>query len=245
MSLVKSICRASRTGYTGSMQKVAFFDIDGTVFRSSLFIALIEECIIKGILPVQTRDHYEQKFVLWQNREGTYEQYINAVVEAFMENIRGVHYGDFADVGKIVVAKQGKQTYRYTRDLIQDLRSKDYYIVAISQSPKTILDEFCASYGFDKVYGRIYEIGPQDRFTGVVIDEEFIMDKAKVIERVVEKEGLTLEDSIGVGDTEGDIPLLESVETPICFNPNMSLYTYAQSKKWPVIIERKDVVYTI
>ncbi len=227
------------------MQKVAFFDIDGTVFRSSLFIELVEECIKAGVFPKDTQKAYTCEYNAWLNREGSYEAYINAVVAAFMEHIRGVYYGDFADVGRAVVAKQGKQTYRYTRDLIQTLRAQGYFVVAISQSPKTILDEFCAAYGFDKVYGRLYELGPRDLFTGVVSDVDFIADKAKVIDRVLEKEGLTLEDSIGVGDTEGDIPLLESVAKPICFNPNQTLYRHAQKKGWQVIVERKDVIYTL
>ncbi len=227
------------------MQKVAFFDIDGTVFRSSLFLELVEGCITEGIFPATIRTHYQSEYVAWQNREGTYEDYIRAVLRGFYTEIQGVHYGDFADVGRLVVAKQGKQTYRYTRDLIQDLRSKDYYIVAISQSPKSILDEFCASYGFDKVYGRIYEIGPRDLFTGAVVEEGFIGNKAQVVSRVFEKENLTKGGSIGVGDTEGDIALLESVEMPICFNPNMKLYMHAKEKGWPIIVERKDVVYTI
>jgi HAD superfamily hydrolase (TIGR01490 family) len=227
------------------MKKVAFFDIDGTVFRSSLLIELVEQFVEKGIFPNAVSKCYEGEHRAWLNREGTYEAYIDAVIRAFVEHIRGVYYGDFADIGKEVVKKRGKQTYRYTRDLIQDLRSKDYYIVAISQSPKTILDEFCASYGFDKVYGRVYEIGPRDLFTGNVVESDFISDKSKVVERVIEKENLSRENSIGVGDTEGDIPLLESVEMPICFNPNMKLYQYAQAKQWPVIVERKDVVYTI
>ncbi len=227
------------------MQKVAFFDIDGTVFRSSLFIEVVEACISAQIFPEEARQVYAEKFTAWQNRDGSYEAYITAMIEVFMTHIRGVHYGTFADIGRMVVAKQGRRTYRYTRDLIKDLRGKGYLIVAVSQSPKTILDEFCGTYGFDKVYGRVYEIGPQDRFTGIVVDEDFIQDKSKIVERVLAKEGLSREGSIGVGDTEGDIPLLESVEMPICFNPNRSLYTYAQAKKWPIIVERKDVVYTI
>ncbi|QQR64468.1 HAD family phosphatase [Candidatus Kaiserbacteria bacterium] len=227
------------------MQKVAFFDIDGTVFRSSLFIEVVEGCIKAGVFPKDTQKAYAREYHAWQNREGSYEAYVTAVVEAFMEHIRGVYYGDFADVGRSVVTTQGKQTYRYTRDLIQTLRAQGYFVVAISQSPKTILDEFCAAYGFDKVYGRIYELGPRDLFTGVVNDVDFIANKAKVIERVLEKEGLTLEDSIGVGDTESDIPLLESVAKPICFNPNQTLYRHAQKKGWQVIVERKDVIYTL
>ena len=86
---------------------------------------------------------------------------------------------------------------------------------------------------------------PQDRFTGVVSDVEVIQDKSNIVRRVLEKEGFSGEGSIGVGDTEGDIPLLESVEMPICFNPNRALYEYAQEKQWPVVVERKDVVYTL
>ncbi len=227
------------------MQKVAFFDIDGTVFRSSLLIELVEALIEKEVFPASVRAQYAKSHISWAHREGAYETYINDVVRAFMENIKGVYYGDFADVGRSVVEAQSKRVYRYTRDLIQDLKGKGYYIVAISQSPKTILDGFCAAYGFDKVYGRFYELGPLDSFTGKIIDEHLIQNKALIVDRLLSHGGFTLEDSIGVGDTDSDIPLLEKVETPICFNPNRKLYEIARTKKWPVIVERKDVVYTI
>lgn len=227
------------------MKKAAFFDIDGTVFRSSLLVELVEAGIKEGIFSPTIKDMYRDAEIAWKDRRGSYEAYINKLIEAFVAHIKGVHYGVFADLGKKVVSEQGSHVYRYTRDLIQDLRAKDYIIVAVSQSPKTILDEFCASFGFHKVYGRIYELGPQDMFTGVTTDVELIQDKSRIVERVLEREGLSREGSIGVGDTEGDIPLLASVEMPICFNPNRALYEYAQSKKWPVVVERKDVVYTL
>lgn len=227
------------------MKKVAFFDIDGTVFRSSLLVELVEAGIIEGMFPPSIKDGYYAAEVAWRKREGTYEAYIGKVIEAFVAHLKGVHYGAFADLGRSVVAKQGNYVYRYTRDLIHDLRAKDYFLVAVSQSPKTILDEFCLALGFDKVYGRIYELGPQDCFTGVVTDVELIQDKSRIVERVLEREGLSREGSIGVGDTDGDIPLLESVEMPICFNPNRILYEHARAKQWPIVVERKDVVYTI
>ncbi|MDQ5951010.1 MAG: hypothetical protein QG639_287, partial [Patescibacteria group bacterium] len=54
---------------------------------------------------------------------------------------------------------------------------------------------------------------------------------------------LIKEDSIAVGDSDGDISLLESVANPICFNPNQSLYNHAKRMKWEVVVERKDVIY--
>ncbi len=225
---------------------VAFFDIDGTVFRSSLLIELVEALVRNSVFPPEVTRGYEREFAAWQNREGTYESYINAVIRTFLAHIKGVHYSDFADIGEQTVLEQSKRVYRYTRDLIADLKRKNYYIVAISQSPKTVLDVFCNEYGFDKVYGRMYEIGPQDCFTGMVTDVHLIENKANIVKRVFEQnDQLTPEESVAVGDTEGDISLLEMVEQPICFNPNQALYTHATLQGWKVVVERKDVIYTI
>lgn len=228
------------------MQSVAFFDVDGTIFRSSLLIELVEALIRDGVFPAEAKDTYREAYTAWRNREGSYDDYIGAVIETYLENIKGVHYGVFADIGKRVVAVHSKRVYRYTRDLIKELKAKGFYVVAISQSPKTVLDAFCKEYGFDKVYGRMYEIGPQDRFTGNVTDVHLIENKANIVNRVFEHNPeLTRLDSIAVGDTEGDIPLLGAVENAICFNPNEALYDYAKRMGWKVVVERKDVIYNI
>lgn len=227
------------------MKRVAFFDIDGTVFRSSLLIELVEKLIDEGVFPAEAREGYTEAYRLWRDREGTYGAYIQAVVQAYLHHIKGVHYGDLADIGRLVVSASSKHVYRYTRDLIVRLKKEGYFVVAISQSPKTILDEFCKAYGFDKVYGRIYEIGPQDRFTGEMTDVHLVENKANIVARVLQKEDVTIEGSVGVGDTEGDIPLLESVSLPICFNPNQALYAHAKRMGWKVVVERKDVIYEL
>lgn len=227
-------------------QPVAFFDIDGTLFRSSLLIELVEALIAEDIFPAEARDLYQKEYYNWLNRRASYEEYINAVITAFLKNIKGVHYGTFADVGRRVASVHQERVYRYTRDLLKELKREGYFLVAISQSPKTILDMFCGQYGFDKVYGRVYEIGPQDCFTGQVTDEHLIANKAPIVKRVFDNNpDLDKEMSLAVGDTEGDIPLLESVAEAICFNPNQALLNYAKKKGWQVVVERKDVIYKL
>jgi phosphoserine phosphatase len=98
--------------------------------------------------------------------------------------------------------------------------------------------------GFDKVYGRLLELDARARrFTGKGLFTELIFDKAKVLRRAAEKGGLTMRGSVGVGDTESDIPFLKLVDRPICFNPNKALYRAARRHGWPVVVERKDVIY--
>jgi len=224
---------------------VAVFDIDGTLFRSQLVTELLETMIAEGVVHSEAREHYRTQERHWRNRTHTFQEYIDGVVCAFMEHIKGVHYSEFDRAARIVGALHKHRVYRFTRDLIRDCKKEGYYILAISQSPKRVLDVFCSEYGFDKVYGRVYELGPSDRFTGVVIDEHLIANKSTILKRAAEREHLTLTGSIGVGDTGDDIAFLETVDTPICFNPNAELYRHAKINSWRVVVERKDVIYDI
>lgn len=226
-------------------RRVAVLDIDGTVFRSSLALELVERLIKKGVFPRETRAAYEEEYRRWVERRGAYEAYIEGVAHVLREQIKGVSYEDAANIAGEIIEEQRHHVYRYTRDLIKKLKGEGYYLLAISHSPKFIVDGFAYELGFDKSYGQFFASGPSEKFTGEVEDEELIMNKSATLLRAVRKEGLTLAGSIGVGDTESDIPMLEMVETPIAFNPNQALYTHAKRRGWKIVVERKDVIYEL
>lgn len=224
-------------------KKVAVFDIDGTIFRSSLLIELVEGLVQAGVFPDACRKTYSRAYKRWVERKDDYGQYISAVIAAFGEYIKGVPEEKFLPVVHTVSTFHHERVYRYTRDLVARLKKKGFYLLAISHSPKYIVEDFGKTLGFDKVYGTFMELDESSRFTGKVLFEDIIFDKAKILQRAVEKEGLTLKGSVGVGDTESDIPFLKLVENPVCFNPNSLLYKAAKRNGWKVVVERKDVVY--
>src|SRR5665213_665973 len=117
-------------------RKVAIFDVDGTIFRSSLLIQVVNALIASEAFPEETRETYEHEYAKWLDREGDYESYIDAVVKAFRAHLKGVHYSALVDAADKVVEEQWKRTYRYTRDLIKQLKEKDYFLLAVSHSPK-------------------------------------------------------------------------------------------------------------
>ena len=232
---------SDRTG----CERGACFEVDGTVFRSCLGIELVEALIAQGSFPESVRDTFRVREAEWRDRKGDYESYIEAVVRAFMEHLKGLPVAEFDRASSLVIDRNHDRVYRYTRDLVSELKRDGYFLLAISHSPKWLLDKFCKEYGFDKVYGKRYEIDAADRFTGAIVDDAVFENKAEVLRRAVAVEGLTLEGSVGVGDTEGDIPMLSLVARPICFNPNASLYAHAQQAGWGVVVERKDVIYRL
>jgi HAD superfamily hydrolase (TIGR01490 family) len=224
-------------------RRLAVFDIDGTIFRSSLVVELTEDLIRKRIFPAKSRKIYERFLIKWLDRGGSYEDYINSLVIAFGENVRSVSKREFLKVARDVVGRNENRVYRYTRDLVKKLKRRGYYLLAISGSPKMIVEIFAKKMGFNKVYGRMLEIDSRGRFTGGHMHIDLIADKARILMRAAEKEKLTLKGSFGVGDTESDIAFLKLVDHPIAFNPNMKLYRYAKRAKWKVVVERKDVIY--
>jgi HAD superfamily phosphoserine phosphatase-like hydrolase len=159
--------------------------------------------------------------------------------------MKGLPEKAFVDAAHIVVDRYRDRVYLYARELIAELKKKDYYLLAISNSPKGILDIFCDVLGFDKVYGRYYEVGQDKKYTGKIIDEHMIANKANLLKRAVKNNNLTLKGSVGVGDTESDISFLRLVEHPICFNPNANLFKHAKRRHWKVVVERKDVIYKL
>lgn len=226
-------------------RRVAFFDIDGTIFRSSLLIEITEELVHEGIFPQSVSQAYARAYKRWLDRKGPYEEYIGAVIRAYERAIRGVSHDRVATVARRVVAFRQNRVYRFTRDLVRDLRRRGYFLVAISKSPRETVSEFCTKLGFNKIYGMIYGIDAAGRFTGRKEFWDLISDKAKILRRAVERNDLTLRGSIGVGDTESDIRFLELVDRPICFNPNRRLYDCARRRGWEIAIERKDVIHHV
>src|SRR3989338_3955796 len=122
------------------MRKVAIFDIDGTIFRSSLLIQIVDRLIEERIFSKQKAQDFARQQQAWLDRKGGYEDYIQAVIKGFMQNIKGVRYADFSRIGEEVVAEQKDRVYRFTRDLIKGLKKKRYFLLAVSHSPKGILD---------------------------------------------------------------------------------------------------------
>ncbi len=228
-----------------STQKLAVFDIDGTIFRSSLLIELAEALIEARVFPRIARSYYMDSHEKWARREGGYEVYIMDVVKTYLKFIKGVKRSDIWNVADKVVKEQKKYTYRYTRDLVTQLKKKNFYLLAVSLSPYEIVTPFAKEFGFDKAYGHVYEVDEKVRYTGNMLYEDVMKNKDKVIQRTIEKEGLSLKGSIGVGDTESDINLLKIVDRAIAFNPSSELYKVAKRRKWEIVLERKDVIYRL
>jgi len=226
-----------------NQRKLAVFDVDGVIYKGSLGAELLHALTELGHIAPHVREGLEKEKAEWLVKKKDYDTYHQIFIRTFVKNAKGLHYGDFAEAARVLVEKQHKRVFRYSTELVHKLKSDGYFLLAISHSPKTIVDELCLRFDFDKTYGIVFELGPQDRFTGKILEEQYIMNKGAALRRAIEKQRLSLEGSIGIGDTEPDIPFLEMVEKPTAFNPNSKLHRHAKRLGWKIVVERKDVIY--
>lgn len=226
-------------------KKIAIFDIDGTIFRKNLAFELLNELSWLGVFPHSVRDQLVKHYSSWLEHKGTYEQYRLALVHLYEKYIKGCKKEDVERASKIVVSFHQDRTYKFTEDLIKKLRKENFHIIAISGSPIEIVKEYNNKHlHFEKVFGSVYDMDEKNVYTGKT-DYEPIKHKGDVLKQYVFENNLTLDGSVGVGDTESDASFLEVVDNPIAFNPNENLRKIATEKRWKIVVEKKDVIYNV
>lgn len=226
-----------------TQRPLAIFDIDGTVFRSSLILELCFALVDAGIFPKRVRREVKASQLAWFDRKAGYEDYIMAVVKTYRRTIPGKRQRDVRRVANQVVRKLKDRVYRYTRDLIRSLRGR-YHLLAISGSPQEIVDAFNRFWKFSAAFGALYEVDRYGIYTGRVL-RSLAEDKQPFLKAYLHENGFTLKGSVGVGDTEADASFLRFVDRPIAFNPNAQLLATARRRGWKVVVERKDAIYTV
>lgn len=225
-------------------KRLAIFDIDGTIFRKSLHFELLTELIYSGIFKITTKKEINQLYSNWINQRHTYEEHRDKMVELYNKNIIDCQKKDVDRIAQKIIDLNYQRVYIFTQNLIEKLKRQSYYLLVISGSPVEIVSKYAKSFGFDDFFGSIYEQDERGFYTG---REVFVpvFNKGKVVKDFAIEKDFSLEDSVGVGDTESDAKFLKLVSRPIAFNPNKGLKKIAESENWEIIVERKDVIYKI
>ena len=228
-----------------SMSKpFAVFDIDGTIIRWQLYHAIGDELARRGIIDADSFKAVRQARMNWKRRSGQeqFHEYEMELVRAFDQALPGLEVKVLKDVAATVFDEYKEQVYTYTRDLIRGLKAKDYLLFAVSGSPDVIVAMLAEYYGFDDYSATTYP-AEAGKFTGG--KDLAIGKKSELLQKLIDKHGAELKGSLAVGDSEGDIDILAMVEQPVAFNPSKQLFEHAKQQAWPIVIERKNVIYKL
>lgn len=226
------------------MRKFAAFDIDGTISRSSLFSQVVDELINTDKLPIAYRAKLDEKYDIYQKRsyKNAFKDYTQLSVDILINNLTKVSVDDYRAAVDRVVPKNAEYFYVYTKNLIISLKKQGYFLIALSGSEMYSVQKFTESFEFDLSIGEYYHEN-DGYFTGKI--DQVVHKKDIFLKKLIEEHDLTLKGSYAIGDSSGDIGMLEMVENPIAFNPEDTLFEKAKKEKWKIVVERKNVIYEL
>ena len=121
---------------------------------------------------------------------------------------------------------------------IKSLKKKGYRIILISASLREVIEPVAQSLGIHDFIATELAVADgkySGHIQGDCIDNHV---KAMKIKAFIKERGLSLVDSVGYGNSRGDIPMLETVSRSIVINPDKRLRRWANRKKcaiknWP------------
>lgn len=226
------------------MNKFAVFDIDGTLIRWQLYHVVVDKLAKVNFLGSESSNILKEARMKWKQRENhnSFRNYENILVQTYENALQSIPTKKFDKLVSEVISQYQSQTYVYTRNMIIELKKQEYKLFIISGSHKELVEQIGKIYGFDDWIGTTYErLG--NTFSGKVSKAAF--DKDKSLQKLIKRNKVKLDGSIGIGDTGSDIPMLKMVEKPIAFNPDVTLYQEAKKFGWNIVIERKNVIYEL
>lgn len=232
------------------MQKAAFFDIDGTLFRNSL---LIEHFLLLTADGVIDEDIWKNEigplYSKYQNRLGAYEDYLDKASLVYQQKLAGIDKATVDKYSDIVIKENKNKVYRITKRAVKFHKKNGYKIFFISGSPMFLVEHFGEIYGADESISTIYEFDDTNLFTGKVTPMWDNRSKLGAVMELAKKYNIDLDSSYAYGDTNGDISMFQLVGHPHAINPSFELidklYTDSELREKTVIdIERKDVNYS-
>lgn len=223
---------------------LAVFDIDGTLIRWQLYHAVADMFVKLGYTDPETYQSVKNARMEWKRRTGeeAFQAYELKLVEVYTEVLKTLTHEQLELAAQKVYDEYKDQVYTYTRDLIKELKAKGYLLFAISGSQVEIVKLLADYYGFNDYLGSVYERS-ENGFTGKLTS--YRHNKHIHVAKLAKKHGATTKGSVAVGDSKGDITMLEAIEQPIAFNPEKKLFDAAKENFWPIVIERKNVVYKL
>ncbi len=222
----------------------AVFDIDGTLIRWQLYHAIVDALAHQGIIAPNLHQKVRTSRLAWKRRTHleSFKDYEKSLVVAYEQVLTQITIKQYEQAVQAVFDEYKDQVYRYSRNLIRDLRKQNYLLFAISGSQQEVIAKIAAYYHFDDFVGTAYEQA-NNRFTGKKASH--LGSKHLILQTLVDKHQAGWQGSLAIGDSESDISMLEAVERPIAFNPTRALFEQAKQKGWPVVIERKNMIYEL
>ncbi|MCK9427006.1 MAG: haloacid dehalogenase-like hydrolase [Ignavibacteriaceae bacterium] len=220
--------------------KIAFFDIDGTIFKGNIIEPLLDLQVEDNLLEKSFADEIHNLHVLLHKGEITRDVASKKIVETWAMGLKGKSYQNIFKHTEDFIKNNLQNFYSFTKPLLK-LIKKTHNIILTSNEPQFVCEVILNLFGLTNVASTIFEV-KSGVFTGKVIQfNSTLEDKKNSAKKFINQ--YNFKQSFAFGDSITDVGILDVVENSICVNPSKELQEYAEKKGW--IITNSDNVLNL
>ena len=222
-------------------RSAVFFDLDGTWFRWQFFHEVIKQLVAEGLMEQIVLTSAEDALLRYLDRKGSFDEWVTQQVNAYQDDDRlsGIRLSDALKAARKVVQMKGSREHVFVRELSNAAHDVGIHRAIISGSMHEAVQAFAEARGITIFLGT-EQPHANGRYLGGS-SKQWCLEKDAALRHLASLHDLDLSASIAIGDSTTDIKMFDNVAWPICFNPNDKLLRVARQKRWPIVIEKKDV----
>lgn len=219
--------------YKKEHEKVAFFDVDGTIFRGNIIEPLMNSEVKDRLLGKQFADEVHNLHDLLKNNKITYDEASRKVVINWAGGLQGGNYNLIARHTEKFIKKNIDNFYFFLKPLLTMIKNSHDTIICTNE-PQFVAEQISKIFGFTNFISTVFEV-KNESFTGKVFKfNSTQLDKKNSVNKIITNYKRNL--SLAFGDSIGDLGMLDEVKNPICVSASLKLQQIALKKGWKLTL---------
>jgi phosphoserine phosphatase len=219
--------------------KLAVLDVDGTLFDGTLGIDLIKSLVQAGIFPQEEAIKIASLYQKYEDGSGDKDEITKQISQIYADSMQGNSVARVKDVAQKTWMKVQANIFDSTHELVSRLKNQGYEIVLISGSPIEMITLFAQETKIPKTNLIAGCLSTQTgHYTNQIIHHPGTAEqKIQLLDEYITSRQIEVDwtKSIGMGNNERDLLVLQRCGNSIAFEPNEALQTLAVKHTWKIL----------
>lgn len=226
------------------MKKVAFIDFDGTLSKGYISMGFLDYLFKRKLYPSAL--YRKQMELLKKHKEGklSYGDWCCQWGILWARGLKGKKVKEIEGKAKSFFKGFEANIYPSSYKLIKILKEKGYHTLLVSTSAYETISLAAAHLGIDEIHST--KVSSSNGIYLGYAETNLHMPEGKkdFVDKIVNSGKYNRCNSIALGDSINDAPMLEKADIPIALNPSKELTSLAKQNKW-IILNHKNVASKI
>lgn len=210
-------------------KRVAFFDLDKTIYPGHTFFGIVEEVAKNGMIETSLLAQMAEERRKHHAGEQSYSVAANNLLVLFARAMGRRNCEDLMEVTKKFFENNKSAFYPYFEQVLPKLKEK-YEVYLVTTNVQAVAQVVVGMFGLAGYLSTEMEMA-DGKYTGRVVHS--LANGKRMVNGLVSKYGR--QGSLAVGDSENDIEMLEVVERAICFESTEGLKKIALERGWKIV----------